>query len=338
MTKNNDLKIELRMGEEQLILKEINDAFQDVRRRVIDELNAIDSKAKGAFETANTALGDTTKLLVEHKRLNQRIESIEKRLKELELKKEASEEAKTENLDQPENNESIAQDCVVNCRTGNLETESHSVTLEVYLCRNQDEEHIGSIFVKNERPEKICDGGLHFFEASTFILPPEFFPEINQENDVVRARIKIEIIKENSEKPNFDEDFFDEASRLCPEGIHQTTYPSHWPRKADGSGVEVGEPIEVLTLGYKGDWYKTKIKKIDGFRIYVGDYDHWYYDKIEWEKGFQFRLPKKQPKESDMYRALELLEKIRRRILEIEAYSMECNEEFKELRQLLGGE
>jgi len=41
--------------------------------------------------------------------------------------------------------------------------------------------------------------------------------------------------KENSEKPN-----------------NQDNYPDHWPRKSDGSGVQVGDEIEIVTPGRAG--------------------------------------------------------------------------------------
>ena len=129
-------------------------------------------------------------------------------------------------------------------------------------------------------------------------------------------------------------------------------YPDHWPRKADGLGVEVGDDIYFNNGEYREveqiDYTQETIKTVDCDIWWCFSYPHW-------SEGFQFRFPTEEDikekvdnactgigdnhnaKFVDCGRALELIDKIEHQIpREVFAWRF-LGLDFKELRQLLGG-
>lgn len=89
-------------------------------------------------------------------------------------------------------------------------------------------------------------------------------------------------LAENSEKPN-----------------KQDNYPSHWPRKADGSGVQVGDCVEIRL---NDDDFRTyNIVSVDyedqSLEFYVFNFHDrpspYSFNECAWSNGYQFRFPEK---------------------------------------------
>lgn len=71
----------------------------------------------------------------------------------------------------------------------------------------------------------------------------------------------------------------------------------HWPKKADGTEIKVGDKIIVWEKGNDGEKQTVTIVEIGrSYKVtfapgFDGDAeDHWYYSKPEWELGYTFEL------------------------------------------------
>lgn len=153
-------------------------------------------------------------------------------------------------------------------------------------------------------------------EEKSFRIDFDLFPQVTFENSpqklVLESSIsKTETVEDSSGSPEIPEDqsdgyvptvddfFYTPEKENSEKPNKQDNYPSHWPRKADGSGVQVGDCVEIRL---NDDDFRTyNIVSVDyedqSLEFYVFNFHDrpspYSFNECAWSNGYQFRFPEK---------------------------------------------